>query len=88
MIGSIDNEFKIELKQMIIETCEKEVDIDNIADDLPMFGNGTVLELDSLDALQLSMEIKKRYGVDLADSKEFRRVFTSINSLADYIQPN
>jgi acyl carrier protein len=88
MIGSYDNKFKTELKQMIIEACEKEVEIESIDDNLPMFGNGTALELDSLDALQLSMEIKKRYGVDLADSKEFRRVFTSINSLADYIRPN
>lgn len=88
MIGSQDNEFKIELKQMIIDSCEKDVEIEDISDDLPMFENGTALELDSLDALQLSMEIKKRYGVDLADSKEFRRVFTSINSLADYIRPN
>jgi acyl carrier protein len=52
-----------------------------------MFGDSSVLALDSMDALQLSMEIQRVYGVVLADSKELRRVFTSINALADHIKP-
>jgi acyl carrier protein len=85
--GSQDNEFKLELKKLIIEACDKEVAPDEIDDDAPMFGESSVLALDSMDALQLSMEIQKVYGIVLADSKELRRVFTSINALADYIKP-
>ena len=87
MKGSQDNEFKLELKKLIIEACDKDVALDEIDDDAPMFGESSVLALDSMDALQLSMEIQKVYGVVLADSKELRRVFTSINALADYIKP-
>ncbi len=87
MKGSQDNEFKLELKKLIIEACDKEVAPDEIDDDAPMFGESSVLALDSMDALQLSMEIQKVYGIVLADSKELRRVFTSINALADYIKP-
>ena len=87
MKGSQDDEFKTALKQLIIEACDKEITPEEIGDTEPMFGDTSALALDSMDALQLSMEIQKVYGVVLADSKELRRVFTSINALADYIRP-
>jgi len=48
--GSQDNEFKLELKKLIIEACDKEVALDEIDDDAPMFGESSVLALDSMDA--------------------------------------
>lgn len=87
MRGSLDDAFKTELKQMIITACDKEVEVEAVCDDVFLFGDKSVLELDSLDALQISMEIQRRYGIVLADSKELRRIFTSINSLADYLKP-
>lgn len=87
MRGSLDDTFKAELKQMIITACDKDVEVAAVGDDVFLFGDMSVLELDSLDALQISMEIQRRYGIVLADSKELRRIFTSINSLADYIKP-
>lgn len=86
MRGSEDEGFKRELKSLIIEVCEKEITPDEIGDNDPMFGEGSALMLDSMDALQLSMELQRVYGVVLADSKKLRRVFTSINALADYIR--
>lgn len=87
MRGSLDDAFKTELKEMIITACEKDVGVDEVGDDVFLFGGKSVLELDSLDALQISMEIQRRYGIVLADSKELRRIFTSINSLADHLKP-
>lgn len=87
MSGSQDNEFKTALKKLIIEACDKDIAPEEIDDTEAMFGDASALALDSMDALQLSMEIQKVYGVVLADSKELRRVFTSINALADYIKP-
>ncbi len=87
MKGSMDEDFKRELKNLIIRSCDKEVEADDVNDDEGIFGEGTTLALDSLDALQVSMEIQQVYGVVLADSKELRRVFTSINALADYLKP-
>lgn len=87
MKGSLDEEFKTALKQLIIDACDKDVGIEEIDDDASLFGESTALALDSLDALQLSMEIQRVHGVVLADSKELRRVFTSINALADHLKP-
>jgi len=37
--------------------------------------------------LQISMGLQTQFKIRLADSKEFRRVVTTINALAEYIQP-
>jgi acyl carrier protein len=56
-----------------------------LADDEILFGPESRLMLDSLDALQISMEIQKRYGIRLPDSKETRRALSNISHLAEYI---
>lgn len=88
MRGSQDEALKLRLKNMIIEECEKEdITAEEISDDVELFSEASGLELDSLDALQISMGLQTQFKVRLADSKEFRRVVTTINALADYIQP-
>lgn len=78
---------KYELKLMIISECEKEnVTPEDIPDDVELFSSDCVLELDSLDALQISMGLQNRYAIRLGDSKEFRRVVTNINELARFIE--
>lgn len=87
MIGSSDIVLKNRLKSMIIELCDKDVTLQDIKDDEPLFGSDAPLELDSMDALQISMEINKQYGLNTTDSKQLRKIMTNINTLADYIQP-
>lgn len=80
---------KQEIKEMIIQECEKEdITPDDILDDVELFSPKSGLELDSLDALSISMALKKMYGVRLGDSKEFRRTVTTIEKLAKHIQQN
>ncbi len=71
-----------ELKKLILEAAEKEAPADGLDPDEVLFGSESRLALDSIDALQISMAIQKRYGVRLNDSKETRRALTSVNSLA------
>lgn len=88
MKGSLDEALKLRLKTMIFTEC----DIDDPApdafdDDVPLFSNQSELGLDSLDALQISMGLQNQFDTRLVDSKEFRRHVTTINELADFIQP-
>ena len=58
-----------EIKTLIIESLELEdITVDDIKDDEPLFISG--LGLDSIDALELGMALKKKYNVDLSDNKE------------------
>ena len=74
-----------ELKALILEAAEKDFPPAQLSADAPLFGEGALLELDSIDALQISMAIQKRYGVRLNDSKETRRAMGSIQLLADFL---
>lgn len=88
MKGSQDEALKLRLKTMIITEC----DIDHVApeslqDDVALFSDQNELGLDSLDALQISMGLQSQFATRIVDSKEFRRYVTTINALADFIQP-
>ena len=87
-MGSQDDALKLRLKTMIIEECEKEdIEPEELADDVELFSDASGLELDSLDALQISMGLQTMFKIRLGDSKDFRRVVTTINNLADFVQP-
>ena len=74
-----------ELTALILEATEKTLAAPPLSPQEPIFGTGTRLALDSLDALQLSMTLQKRYGVRLTDSKETRRILACVGNLADYL---
>jgi len=74
-----------ELTALILEATEKTLDGAALAADEPIFGSGARLALDSLDALQLSMALQKRYGIRLTDSKETRRILSCVGNLADHL---
>lgn len=88
MKGSLDEALKIRLKMMIITECEKEpITPAEVADDVLLFSGDCFLDLDSLDALQISVALQNQFGIRIPDSKSFRRHVTTINALANFIQP-
>lgn len=57
----------------------------DIDPEAPLFGDG--LGLDSIDALEIALEISRRHGVQLrADDEENRRIFSSLRALAAHIE--
>jgi acyl carrier protein len=76
----------LEIKQLIIDSLNLEdVSVGDIDNDAPLFVDG--LGLDSIDALELGVAIKRRYGIVLsADSAEARTHFSSVNALANFVR--
>lgn len=74
-----------DIKQMIIDTLNLEdLSPDDIETDAPLFGDG--LGLDSIDALELGLAVKNRYGVALsAESETLRAHFFSVATLAAFV---
>ena len=74
-----------ELKQLIIDALNLEdMSIDEIETEAPLFGDG--LGLDSIDALELGLAIKKKYNIVIdADDSNTREHFASVANLANYI---
>ncbi len=57
---------------------------DDIESEAPLFGDG--LGLDSIDALELGVAIRRKYGVNLdIDSEEIRQHFESVTNLAKFV---
>jgi acyl carrier protein len=82
----MDN-FKRELKLQIIESLNLQgMSPDEIDDKAPLFGEG--LGLDSIDSLEMIVLLERNYGIKIEDPREGRRVFESIDVMADYIQAN
>lgn len=76
------------IKEIIVSSLDLEdVAPEEIETDAPLFGDG--LGLDSIDALELGMAIKKAFGVTFSkDPAENKRVFRSVGSLADFVTQN
>ncbi len=79
-------ELENELKQFVIDTLElEEISIDDINTDEALFIDG--LGLDSIDALELGMALKKKYNLKLSDNKEEnKKHFYSIKTLAELVE--
>ena len=75
-----------EIARLIVDTLHLEdLAPEQIEPEAPLFGDG--LGLDSLDMLELSMEVEQKYGVALrSDDPEHIKVFASLRSLSEYIQ--
>jgi acyl carrier protein len=74
------------LKALVLEAAEKPEPPGGLLDDEPLFGSKARVDFDSLDALQISMAVQKRYGVRMNDSKETRRAMETIAHLAAHLQ--
>jgi len=73
------------LKEQIIKALKLEdVKPEDIDADAPLFGEG--LGLDSIDALELIVLMEKDYGLRLENASVAKTVFTSIRTMAEYIQ--
>ena len=79
-------ELELQIKNIIINSLELEdMSSDDISDDEALFGDG--LGLDSIDALELGMALKKEFNLTLnKDKEENKKIFYSIKTIADYIR--
>lgn len=75
-----------DIKKLIIKSLELEdISVDDIKDEEPLFNEG--LGLDSIDALELGMALKKKYNLTLSSDKDKNsELFYSVKTLADYIR--
>lgn len=80
-----DAQLKNEIKEVIISSLQLEdITPENIIDEEPLFGEG--LGLDSIDALELGVALKKKFGVKFSsESADNKQHFSSVNALAEYI---
>jgi len=79
-------DLKQQIKELIISALEiEDIKPENIVDSAPLFGEG--LGLDSIDALELGIALKKKFGVKFSsENADNKRHFASVDTLAAYIE--
>ena len=73
-------------KEVIQQLNLEDIKPEDIAADSPLFGEW--LGLDSIDALELIVLLEKNYGLKIEDPKDGKKIFHSIQSMAEYITAN
>ena len=76
-----------EVAALIVTALNLETGPESIEPDAPLYGEG--LGLDSIDILEVALEVSKRYGFQLrADNEDNVRIFRSLASLTEHIARN
>ena len=80
------DDIKLQIKELIIKALALEdIKPEDIVDSEPLFGEG--LGLDSIDALELGVALRKKFDVKFsATNADNRKHFASVDTLAAYIE--
>ena len=83
-MNRIDIESK--LKEIVVTALDLEdLTPADVETEVPLFGEG--LGLDSIDALELGMAVKKQFGIAFSSNPaDNKKIFYSVKTLADYIE--
>ena len=73
-----------ELKKLVVENCVLKIKPEEIGEETPLFGPGSV-GLDSLDALQLTVAIEQQYGIAITAAKVAREAMQSLGTLRSWL---
>ena len=77
---------RAEIKQAIIRSLRLPITADEIGDGIPLFGEG--LGLDSIDVLELVLELERSFGVSITDEATGARVLRTVNTIAEFVEAN
>lgn len=73
-----------ELAALLVQALNLEVAAADVDPTAPLYGDG--LGLDSIDILEVALEVSRRYGFDLrSDDTDNVRIFSSLRSLAAHV---
>ncbi len=79
-------ELELQIKKLIVTALQLEdLRVEDIPSDEPLFGEG--LGLDSIDALELGVALRKRFGLKIETiNDDLKQHFRSVRSLAAFVQ--
>lgn len=74
-----------ELAELIVTTLNLDLTPEDINVEAPLYREG--LGLDSIDILEIALEISKAYGFQLrSDDSDNIKIFSSLHSLSEHVQ--
>jgi len=77
-------DLRTQIKEMLVKNLMLQTTADQIGNDLPLFGPGS-LGLDSIDALELVVSMEKTFGVGVPNSEVAAKALRTVDTIHDYI---
>jgi acyl carrier protein len=75
---------KVQIKQGIVRSLRLPIPWEDIGDATPLFEGG--LGLDSIDVLELVLEIERSFGVAIQDEQTGMKALRSVDTIAEHIR--
>ena len=82
-MSSAPDTLKEEIKRAIVESLRLPIPVEEIGNSTSLFADG--LGLDSIDVLELVLEMERRFAVSIKDDDTGQRVLRSVDTIADFI---
>ena len=73
-----------EIKRALVRSLRLPMEPEAIGDSMPLFGEG--LGLDSIDVLELVLELERSFGVTIGDQDTGIKVLRSVDTIAAFIE--
>jgi len=83
-IMEITTALKLKIKQLLIENLMLQITAEEIGDEQPLFGPGSI-GLDSVDALQLVVALDKTFGLKIEDPEAAKQILQSVRTIAEAV---
>ena len=79
-------DIKREVKKLIIQTLKfKNVNPEDILDDVSFFSGENTIKIDSIDSLELVLAIQKQFTVKINNQNLARVIINTVNSISEFI---
>ena len=73
-----------QVKAAIVRCLRMPIKPEEIEADMPLFAEG--LGLDSIDALEIVLELQRSFGLEITDEEVGKRVLRSVSTIVEFIE--
>ena len=81
---NVQDTLAAQVKAAIVRCLRMPIAPDEIQDEMPLFDQG--LGLDSIDALEIVLELQRSFNVEIADEEVGRRVLRNVSTIVKFIE--
>jgi acyl carrier protein len=85
-MDSSEAELRNRVKTMIVQCARLKIQPSELKDDWPLFDREKGLGLDSIDVLELVVNVEKTFGVQIPDRETGQKVLQSVNTLVEHLK--
>jgi len=85
-MDSNDTVLRDKVKAMIVQCARLKIQPSELKDDWPMFDKEKGMGLDSIDVLELVVNVEKTFGVQIPDRETGQKVLQSVNTIVEHLK--